>query len=56
MNLIGPLITEFESEARTTRKHLARLPNDKLDWRPHEKSFTAGGLASHILILLASRT
>ena len=48
MKLIDSLITEFEREAQTTRKHLERLPNDKLDWRPHEKSFTAGALASHI--------
>ena len=48
MKLIDSLITEFEHEALTTRKHLERLPEDKLDWRPHEKSFTAGALASHI--------
>ena len=48
MKLIDSLIMEFEREAQTTRKHLERLPNDKLDWRPHEKSFTAGALASHI--------
>src|SRR5436190_18925905 len=48
MKLIDSLITEFEREAQTTRKHFERLPNDKLDWRPHHKSFTAGALASHI--------
>ena len=48
MNMIESLITEFEHETQTTRKHLARVPNDKLDWRPQEKSFTTGGLASHI--------
>ncbi len=48
MKLIDSLITEFDHEAQTTRKHLERLPEDKLDWRPHEKSFTAVGLASHI--------
>jgi hypothetical protein len=47
--MIHSLLTEFEHEARTTRKHLERLPDDKLDWRPHPKSFTAGGLASHIV-------
>ncbi len=40
MKLIDSLIKEFEHEAQTTRKHLARLPEDKLDWRPHEKSLT----------------
>lgn len=49
MNLINSLLSEFENEAKTTRKHFERLPNDKLDWRPHQKSFTAIGLASHIV-------
>lgn len=49
MTRIGSLAVEFEHEAQTTRKHLERLPGDKLDWRPHEKSFTARGLASHIV-------
>jgi uncharacterized damage-inducible protein DinB len=49
MKMKDSLIAEFEREAQTTRRHLERLPNDKLDWRPHEKSFTAGGLASHIV-------
>ena len=49
MKLIDSLIQEFEHEAQTTRKHLERLPEDKLEWRPHEKSFTASGLASHIV-------
>lgn len=49
MAMIDSLIMEFEHEAKTTRKHLERLPDDQLDWRPHEKSFTARGLASHIV-------
>jgi uncharacterized damage-inducible protein DinB len=49
MALIDLLIDEFGHEARTTRPHLERLPNDKLEWRPHRKSFTAGGLGSHIV-------
>jgi uncharacterized damage-inducible protein DinB len=43
------LLAEFEHEASTTRKHLARLPDDRLDWQPHQKSFTARALASHIV-------
>lgn len=49
MNLIDSLRLEFEHEAQTTRKHLERLPEEKLEWQPHEKSFTAVGLASHIV-------
>ena len=52
MKLIDSLITEFEHEAQTTRKHFERLPQDKLDWRPHEKSFTTAALASHITELV----
>jgi uncharacterized damage-inducible protein DinB len=49
MKMKDSLIAEFERESQTTRKHLERLPGDKLDWRPHEKSYTAGALASHIV-------
>ncbi|MEK7830429.1 MAG: DinB family protein [Acidobacteriota bacterium] len=49
MKMIESLMMEFDHEAQTTRKHLERLPNDKLNWQPHEKSFTAGALASHIV-------
>jgi uncharacterized damage-inducible protein DinB len=53
MKTIDLLIQEFEHEARTTRRHLERLPEDKLGWRPHAKSFTAGDLASHIVDCVA---
>lgn len=49
MKIMDSLTSQFNYETRTTRKHLERLPNDKFDWRPHQKSFTAGGLASHIV-------
>jgi uncharacterized damage-inducible protein DinB len=49
MKLIDSLIQEFDHEATTTRNHLERLPEEKLSWRPHQKSFTAGALASHIV-------
>ena len=42
------LLSEFEREAATTRRFLERLPADKLTWKPHEKSMTAGQLALHI--------
>ena len=53
MTMIELLTKEFEHEAQVTRKHLERLPSGKLDWRPHEKSFTARGLASHIVDCLS---
>jgi uncharacterized damage-inducible protein DinB len=49
MMISKSLMKEFEREAKTTRRHLERLPKDKLDWRPHDKSFTASELASHIV-------
>jgi uncharacterized damage-inducible protein DinB len=49
MTMIDSLSAEFQHEAQTTRKHLERLTDDTLEWRPHEKSFTTGDLASHIV-------
>jgi uncharacterized damage-inducible protein DinB len=42
------LRTEFEQEMKTTRRILERIPSDKFDWKPHEKSMALGGLAAHI--------
>ncbi len=47
MTLIETLIPEFEHEAKTTRKLLERVPQEKFGWKPHEKSMTLGRLASH---------
>jgi uncharacterized damage-inducible protein DinB len=49
MSLQALLAEEFAREAATTTKHLERIPDDKLDWRPHQKSFTARELASHLV-------
>lgn len=48
MSLAQMMLAEFQQEAQTTRKFLERLPEDKLEWRPHPKSMTAGQLALHI--------
>lgn len=42
------LLEEFEREVVTTRKFLGRLPGDKLAWRPHAKSMSAGQLGYHV--------
>jgi uncharacterized damage-inducible protein DinB len=39
---------ELEREAITTRKMLERVPADKFDWKPHEKSMTMRQLATHV--------
>jgi uncharacterized damage-inducible protein DinB len=49
MTRIDSLLAEFAHETETARKHLARLPPDRFEWRPHTKSFTAGQLASHMV-------
>src|SRR4029453_16094378 len=49
MTMIESLTNEFEHEVNTTRRHVERLPAEKLDWRPHQKSYTARALASHIV-------
>ena len=46
--MIKMLLTEMDREAQTTRKMLACIPNDKYDWKPHEKSMTIRRLATHI--------
>jgi uncharacterized damage-inducible protein DinB len=48
MTLAETYLAEFEQESLTTRKFLERLPDDKLAWKPHEQSMTAGQLALHI--------
>lgn len=48
MSIIPSLIKELNEEAATTRKMLARVPEDKYGWKPHEKSMAIGHLAAHI--------
>jgi uncharacterized damage-inducible protein DinB len=52
MALSQTLLPEFDHEMANTRKSLERIPEDKLDWKPHEKSMTAGGLATHLANIL----
>jgi hypothetical protein len=42
------LLGEWEHEMVATRKCLERVPADKMDYQPHEKSFSLGELANHI--------
>jgi uncharacterized damage-inducible protein DinB len=48
MSIIQLLLKEMEQEAAITRKLLALVPDDKYDWKPHEKSMTMKQLALHI--------
>jgi uncharacterized damage-inducible protein DinB len=48
MSLAESLLMEFDQEAQTTKRVLERIPDDKLAWKPHPKSFSLGQLALHI--------
>ena len=48
MSYADIIIPEFTHEMHSTRKVLERVPEDKLDWRPHPKSQTIGWNASHL--------
>lgn len=41
-------IAELEHEAIGTLKYLECVPNDKLTWKPHEKSMDMGTLTKHV--------
>ena len=51
MSLSDTILPEFDHEMANTRKTLERVPDDKLDWKPHEKSMTMRGLATHLATL-----
>ena len=42
------LLGEFDHEIVNTRRTLERVPDDKLNWKPHPKSGTMGWLAAHV--------
>lgn len=48
MTMAQAFLAEFEQEAATTRRFLEQLGDDHLNWKPHDKSMTAGQLALHI--------
>jgi uncharacterized damage-inducible protein DinB len=48
------ILREFESQVPITRKFLERLPENKLSWKPHKRSMSAGQLALHIAVVPGS--
>ena len=48
MGVSAELLPEFDLEMAAARRTLERIPEDKLAWKPHEKSMTLGRLAGHI--------
>lgn len=48
MTMLQMFLKELQQEANTTRKILALIPDDKYQWKPHEKSMTIEQLSTHI--------
>src|SRR5512140_3161863 len=51
MTLSEQLAAELTREAPVTRRLIERIPEDKLDWKPHAKSMSVGQLAYHLAVL-----
>ena len=48
MAISQALLPEFDQEFANTRKMIERVPDDKLAWKPHQKSMSMGVLATHL--------
>jgi len=48
MKISETLLPEFDHEYANTRRTLERVPNDKLSWQPHAKSWPFQKLATHL--------
>src|SRR5689334_20411540 len=48
MPISDALLPEFDHEMATTRKFLERVPDDRLAFKPHQKSYSLGQLATHL--------
>lgn len=48
MSLSQSLLPEFDREMANTRKVLERIPENKLDWKAHERSNTIGWVGMHL--------
>lgn len=46
--MIQTFLKELQQEANTTRKMLSIIPDDKYQWKPHEKSMRIEQLSTHI--------
>lgn len=52
MTIGQSLLPEFDEEMKNTRKVLERVPDEKWNWKPHEKSGTVGWLAGHVATMV----
>ncbi len=51
MSIAQQFLDEFQQQAPITRRFLERIPEDKLTWKPHAKSMSAGQLALHLAMV-----
>lgn len=48
MAIAQAMLPEFDYEMANTRKTLERVPDDKWEWKAHDKSFSMGNIATHL--------
>jgi uncharacterized damage-inducible protein DinB len=48
MSIARMIVGELQFEGASTVRMLERVPGDRLEWAPHEKSMTLGRLAWHL--------
>ncbi len=51
MRIADLLLPEYDAEMAITRKVLERVPDDRGDWKPHEKAFKMAHLAQLVAML-----
>jgi uncharacterized damage-inducible protein DinB len=52
MTIAELLLPEVDQEMATTRRVLERVSDDRLGWKPHDRSWSMGDLASHIVNMI----
>jgi len=50
MAIVDSILMEIDQESKTTQRVLERVPEAKLAWKPHSKSYSLGQLAMHIAV------
>ena len=51
MSVISAMLQELDQETTATRRVLERIPDDRLAWKPHDRSFSLGQLGLHVATL-----
>jgi uncharacterized damage-inducible protein DinB len=51
MPIADLLLAEFDAECVTTRRVLERVPDDRIEWKPHDKAFPMGHLAQLVAMI-----